>query len=51
MDSRKVCAYNQTRECFLGLEVAIADLSNANFQERVGALTLNSGEDVYKRQI
>ncbi len=44
MATRKVCAYNQTRECFLGLEVTIADLSNANFQERVVALTLNSGE-------
>jgi hypothetical protein len=44
LGTRKVCAYNQTRECFLGLEVITADLSNANFQERVMALTLNSGE-------
>jgi hypothetical protein len=29
MESRKLCAYNQTRECFLGLEVDGADLSLA----------------------
>jgi len=26
METRKLCAYNQTRECFLGLEVVEANV-------------------------
>ena len=44
MDSRKLCAYNQTRECFLGLEVEGADLSLAKLKDRIAALALKSGE-------
>jgi hypothetical protein len=47
MESRKHCAYNQTRECFLGLEVSAADLSGENFKERIARLALNSGEGLW----
>jgi len=44
MDSRKLCAYNQTRECFLGLEVSIADFAFADLKSRLRRLALKSGE-------
>jgi hypothetical protein len=44
MESRKLCAYNQTRECFLGLEVDGADLSLAKLKDRIASLALKSGE-------
>jgi hypothetical protein len=47
MESRKHCAYNQTRECFLGLEVTVADLLHANFRERITTLALKSGEGLW----
>ena len=47
MESRKLCAYNQTRECFLGLEVDGADLSLAKLKERIASLTLKSGEGLW----
>jgi hypothetical protein len=47
MQSRKHCAYNQTRECFLGLEVTTADLSGVNFKERVASLAFKSGEGLW----
>jgi len=47
MESRKHCAYNQTRECFLGLEVTAADLSNASLVARVAMLALKSGEGLW----
>ncbi|MGA2558226.1 MAG: PilZ domain-containing protein [Terracidiphilus sp.] len=47
MESRKLCAYNQTRECFLGLEVDVADLSLAKLKERIASLTLKSGEGLW----
>jgi len=47
MDSRKLCAYNQTRECFLGLEVEGADLPLAKLKERIVSLTLKSGEGLW----
>ena len=47
MESRKLCAYNQTRECFLGLEVAAADLSYANVKNRMATLALKSGEGLW----
>ena len=43
MEARKLCAYNQTRECFLGLEVVGADLAHASLAERIKALGLRSG--------
>lgn len=41
------CAYNQTRECFLGLEVAIADLSYSALAEKMLSLELKSGEGLW----
>jgi len=47
MESRKLCAYNQTRECFLGLEVDGADLSLGKLKDRIASLTLKSGEGLW----
>jgi hypothetical protein len=47
IESRKHCAYNQTRECFLGLEVSAADLTGVNFKDRIATLALNSGEGLW----
>jgi hypothetical protein len=47
MDSQRLCAYNQTRECFLGLEVASADLSVADLRTLLGKLVLKSGEGLW----
>jgi len=47
MEPRTYCAYNQTRECFLGLEVAAADLSFAALSERMRSLALRSGEGLW----
>ncbi len=47
MELRKLCAYNQTRECFLGLEVEGADLSLAKLKDRIASLALKSGEGLW----
>jgi hypothetical protein len=47
MEPRKLCAYNQTRECFLGLEVDGADLSLAKLKDRIASLALKSGEGLW----
>ncbi|MGB0063179.1 MAG: PilZ domain-containing protein [Terracidiphilus sp.] len=47
MDSRKHCAYNQTRECFLGLEVKAGDLPPAEAGDWISAHPLKSGEGVW----
>lgn len=47
MELRRLCAYNQTRECFLGLEVAAADLSYAALQDVFGKLAFKSGEGLW----
>jgi hypothetical protein len=47
MELRRLCAYNQTRECFLGLEVACADLSFESLKELLEKLTLKSGEGLW----
>jgi hypothetical protein len=47
MESRKLCAYNQTRECFLGLEVNLADFTYADLKERVNSLALKSGQGLW----
>jgi hypothetical protein len=44
MELRKHCAYNQTRECFLGLEVAAADVPYASLKDTIATLALKSGE-------
>ncbi len=47
MESRTYCAYNLTRECFLGLEVMSADLTYAGMVELLATLTLKSGEGLW----
>jgi Uncharacterized ACR, COG1430 len=47
MESRTHCAYNQTRECFLGLEVTAADLSYAGIVELMATMALRSGEGLW----
>ncbi len=47
MESQTHCAYNQTRECFLGLEVKAVDLSAAHAAELMAARPLKSGEGVW----
>ena len=47
MEFQRLCAYNQTRECFLGLEVAAADVSFAALKEQLGRLALKSGEGLW----
>ncbi len=47
MESQRLCAYNQTRECFLGLEVTAADLSYGELGNLLGKLDLKSGEGLW----
>jgi hypothetical protein len=47
MELQRLCAYNQTRECFLGLEVASADLTYSALQDMLGKLTFKSGEGLW----
>lgn len=47
IDSRPHCAYNQTRECFLGLEVTATELSYPNLEERLADRELRSGEGLW----
>ena len=47
MESQKLCAYNQTRECFLGLEVTAADLSYSNVKTWMATLSFKSGEGLW----
>jgi uncharacterized membrane protein (UPF0127 family) len=47
MELRKHCAYNRTRECFLGLEVAAADVPYASMKDMMATLALKSGEGLW----
>jgi hypothetical protein len=47
LDSRTHCAYNQTRECFLGLDVAAAELSYAILEDRLAEREFRSGEGLW----
>jgi hypothetical protein len=47
MKSRIHCAYNQTRECFLGLEVEVEDISRSDIEHRLAILDLKSGEGLW----
>ena len=47
MESQTHCAYNQTRECFLGLEVKAADLPAARVGELMASRPLKSGEGMW----
>jgi uncharacterized protein len=44
VESRSHCAYNQTRECFLGLDVKVVDLPPVRLGEFMAAQPLKSGE-------
>lgn len=46
MTARKYCAYNQTRECFLGLEIDAGDYASARLK-LPGSLAMNSGEGLW----
>jgi hypothetical protein len=47
MEARTHCAYNQTRECFLGLQVRAEDLSAAHIGELIAQRPLRPGEGVW----
>lgn len=47
MELTKHCAYNQTRECFLGLQVAAADIPFASLKDLIATLALKSGEGLW----
>ncbi len=47
MNSRIHCAYNQTRECFLGLEVTAVDVPYAELVEVMKTLAIKSGEGLW----
>jgi hypothetical protein len=46
MTARKHCAYNQTRECFLGLEIDAAEYAAARLK-LPGSLAMKSGEGLW----
>lgn len=47
MESRTHCAYNVTRECFLGLDVTAANLSYAGGVELMTTIRLKPGEGLW----
>jgi hypothetical protein len=47
MSSRQYCAYNLTRECFLGLHVTAADLQSAKLGEVFATLALRADEGLW----
>ncbi|HEY1806455.1 MAG TPA: PilZ domain-containing protein [Terracidiphilus sp.] len=49
MDNRSYCAYNQTRECFLGLKVTAGDLPSTHVAEMMLEKPLKSGEGVWMK--
>ena len=49
MESQSYCAYNQTRECFLGLKVTAADLPSTHVAELMLEKPLKSGEGLWMK--
>jgi uncharacterized membrane protein (UPF0127 family) len=47
MESQTLCAYNQTRECFLALEVSAVDLAGSNIEQLMRDLALKCGEGLW----
>jgi uncharacterized protein len=47
VELRSHCAYNQTRECFLGLDVKAVDLPPVRLGEFIAANPLKSGEGIW----
>jgi len=46
-ESQPHCAYNQTRECYLGLKIVAGDFSHVNLDDWTSALTPNSGAGLW----
>ncbi len=46
-ERRVHCAYNQTRECFLGLDVDASEFTFADLEERLSGEALKSGEGLW----
>src|SRR5579863_8587426 len=49
MEPQSYCAYNQTRECFLGLKVTTGDLPSTHVAEMMLEKPLKSGEGVWMK--
>ncbi len=47
MEPGQLCAFNQTRECFLGMFVIAGDFSFASFQDWLATLTPNSSAGMW----
>jgi len=47
MEPGQVCAYNQTRECFIGQQVVAGDFSLLSLNDRMATLTPNSGAGLW----
>jgi hypothetical protein len=47
MEAQKLCAYNQTHECFLGLDVVAVDLLYADLRNRIATLEFKSGASLW----
>jgi hypothetical protein len=47
MEPGQICAFNQTRECFLGMFVIAGDFSFASFQDWLATLTPNSSAGMW----
>ncbi|MGO9936212.1 MAG: PilZ domain-containing protein, partial [Terracidiphilus sp.] len=47
MEPGQICAFNQTRECFLGMFVIAGDFSIASFQDWLATLTPNSSAGMW----
>lgn len=47
MNQRRVCVYNLTRECFLSLNVAVADTPFSRLRGMIGKLRLGPDEGVW----
>jgi uncharacterized protein len=47
MEPGQNCAYNQTRECILGLKVVVGDFSLASLKDWMSTLTPNSGAGIW----
>jgi uncharacterized protein len=47
INTRRYCVYNQTRECFLGLEVSAADTMLSRLRGLIGRWSLRSGRGIW----
>jgi len=47
MELQQLCAYNQTRECFLGLDVVVVDHLCTDLKDRIATLAFKSGASLW----